>query len=115
MFKEFVSVNGDKTPITILRDSGSLQITMIRVGITARQVTGKHVVLGSLQRTRYCPFLVKEHLDSDCYCGLDTVAILPELIIQGVDCIIGNDVAESNMGKPCLLVWQKRPETSAIM
>jgi len=62
MSKGTVSVNGDTTPITILKDSESLQ-TLIRAGIAAGEETGKLVVLGCLWDSGSAP-LVRLHLDT---------------------------------------------------
>ncbi|KAK3894302.1 hypothetical protein Pcinc_001925 [Petrolisthes cinctipes] len=107
----FVLENNDNIPITILRDSGSLQ-TLIRSGITTGEETGKFVVLGSLWGQGSAP-LIKIHLNSDCFCGLATVAVLPELPVRGVDLILGNDLAGGNMGQPFSPpVLSERPQTS---
>lgn len=67
LLKGIVSENGDDIPITILRDSGSLQ-TLIRAGITTGEETGKFVVLGSLWGQGSAP-LIKVYLDSVCFRG----------------------------------------------
>ncbi len=111
--KGYVIEGGEKTPITILRDSGSLQ-TLIRAGVAAGVDTGKHVVLGSLWGQGSAP-LVQLYLDSNCFCGSASVAVLPELPVQGVDCIIGNDLAGSNMGKSFSLpVLCERPQQASV-
>ncbi|KAK3875349.1 hypothetical protein Pcinc_019795 [Petrolisthes cinctipes] len=104
-------LENNNIPITILRDSGSLQ-TLIRSGITTGEETGKFVVLGSLWGQGSAP-LIKIHLNSDCFCGLATVAVLPELPVRGVDLILGNDLAGGNMGQPFSPpVLSERPQTS---
>ncbi|KAK3875339.1 hypothetical protein Pcinc_019785 [Petrolisthes cinctipes] len=109
--RSFVLKNNDNIPITILQDSGSLQ-TLIRSGITTGEETGKFVVLGFLWGQGSAP-LIKIHLNSDCFCGLATVAVLPELPVRGVDLILGNDLAGGNMGQPFSPpVLSERPQTS---
>jgi len=102
----------ETTKVTILRDSGSLQ-TLIRGGVAAGEETGKFVALGSLYGRGSVP-LFKLHLNSECFCGPATVAVLPELPVQGVDLILGNDLAGSKMRESFLpRVLQERPGASA--
>ena len=102
----------ETTTGTNLRDSGSLQ-TLIHGGVAAGEETGKFFALGFLYGRGSVP-LVKLHLNSECFCGTATVAFLPELPVQGVDLILGNDLAGGKMGEffspPVLQKW---PEASA--
>ncbi|KAG7158421.1 hypothetical protein Hamer_G030215, partial [Homarus americanus] len=92
-----VEVDGVETPVTILRDSGCLQ-TLIKESVVAARKTDKYVVLGS----RCSSF------------GIANVAFVHELLVAGVDLILGNDLAGGQMGNvtpPPVL--REKPESTA--
>ncbi|KAG7153766.1 hypothetical protein Hamer_G009449, partial [Homarus americanus] len=74
---------GVETPVTILRDSGCLQ-TLIKESVVTARKTDKYVVLGS--RCSSVGFRIAN------------VACVHELLVAGVDLILGNDLAGSQMG-----------------
>ncbi|KAG7161506.1 hypothetical protein Hamer_G030445, partial [Homarus americanus] len=86
-----VEVDGVETPVTILRDSGCLQ-TLIKESVVAARKTDKYVVLGSLWGQGVAP-LVLVHVKSSCFSGIANVACEHELLVAGVDLILGNDLA----------------------
>ncbi|KAG7166105.1 hypothetical protein Hamer_G028270, partial [Homarus americanus] len=86
-----VEVDGVETPVTILRDSGCLQ-TLIKESVVAARKTDKYVVLGSLWGQGVAP-LVLVHVKSSCFSGIANVACVHELLVAGVDLILGNDLA----------------------
>ncbi|KAG7171243.1 hypothetical protein Hamer_G028273 [Homarus americanus] len=91
-----VEVDGVETPVTILRDSGCLQ-TLIKESVVAARKTDKYVVLGSLWGQGVAP-LVLVHVKSSCFSGIANVACEHELLVAGVDLILGNDLAGGQMG-----------------
>ncbi|KAG7157635.1 hypothetical protein Hamer_G031847 [Homarus americanus] len=91
-----VEVDGVETPVTILRDLGCLQ-TLIKEGVVAARKTDKYVVLGSLWGQGVAP-LVLVHVKSSCFSGIANVACEHELLVAGVDLILGNDLAGGQMG-----------------
>lgn len=97
-----ISMNGDTTPVTILRNLGSLQI-LIWVGVPIREKTGKYTVLSS------CGDEVQH---SKCYCRPSFVTVVPQLPVQGADLILGSDLAGEKVG---FLALQKQPEVSAAL
>ena len=85
--------DGTVSPIVVLRDTGSLQ-TLLRANVinVDETPTSKFVVLTSIYGTGSAP-LYNVDLDTADFCGKASVAILPQLPIPGVDCILGNDLA----------------------
>ncbi|XP_076043861.1 uncharacterized protein LOC143026954 [Oratosquilla oratoria] len=114
-YKNFISV-GEVTvgevskPVTVLRDSGALQ-TLIRAGIVEGEETGERVVLSSIGGLNSAP-LVKVHVSTDCFKGVASVAVLPNLPTEGVDLILGNDLAGGKMGRDPSPILQLKPEGS---
>ncbi|KAG7172972.1 hypothetical protein Hamer_G008477, partial [Homarus americanus] len=107
-----VEVNGVETPVTILRDSGCLQI-LIKEGVVAARKTDKYVVLVSLWGQGVAP-LVLVRVKSSCFSGIANVACVHELPFAGVDLILGNDLAGGQMGNvtpPPVL--REKPEFTA--
>ncbi|KAG7168455.1 hypothetical protein Hamer_G002515 [Homarus americanus] len=107
-----VEVDGVKTPVTILNDSGCLQ-TLIKEGVVAARKTDKYVVLGSLWGQGVAP-LVLVRVKSSCFSGIANVTCVHELPVAGVDLILGNDLAGGQMGNvtpPPVL--RERPESTA--
>ncbi|KAK0135738.1 hypothetical protein N1851_028415 [Merluccius polli] len=101
----FVSLDGQgKVRVKILRDSGANQSLILSsvLPFSAHTATGgKAPVLGVGMVTLWVP-VHRVHLDSDLVCGEVDIAIRPELPIQGVDVILGNDLAGSK-------IWEKGP------
>ena len=106
-----VSGGGVTRPVNILRDSGALQ-TLLRAGMTTGEEIGEWVILSSIGGRNSAP-LVRIHLDSDCFQGEAPVAALPELPVQGVDIILGNDLAGERMGGTPPPVLQEEPSAVA--
>ncbi|KAG7176736.1 hypothetical protein Hamer_G030405, partial [Homarus americanus] len=107
-----VEVDGVETPVTILRDSGCLQ-TLIKESVVAARKTGKYVVLGSLWGQGVAP-LVSVRVKSSCFSGIANVACVHEMLVAGVDLILGNDLAGGQMGNvtpPPVL--REKPESTA--
>ncbi|KAG7168450.1 hypothetical protein Hamer_G002509, partial [Homarus americanus] len=106
-----VEVDGVKTPVTILRDSGCLQ-TIINEGVVAARKIDKYVVLGSLWGQGVAP-LVLVRAKSSCFSGIANVDCVHELPVAGVDLILSNDLAGGQMGNvtpPPVL--RERPEST---
>ena len=57
--------------------------------------------------------ILRLHLDSDCFQGEAPVAVLPELPVQGVDLILGNDLAGERMEGTPPPVLQEEPNATA--
>ncbi|KAG7168647.1 hypothetical protein Hamer_G027788, partial [Homarus americanus] len=107
-----VEVDGVETPVTILRDLGCLQ-TLIKESVVAARKTGKYVVLGSLWGQGVAP-LVSVRVKSSCFSGIANVACVHEMLVAGVDLILGNDLAGGQMGNvtpPPVL--REKPESTA--
>ncbi|KAG7154586.1 hypothetical protein Hamer_G028601, partial [Homarus americanus] len=107
-----VEVDGVETPVTILRDSGCLQ-TLVKESVVAARKTGKYVVFGSLWGQGVAP-LVSVRVKSSCFSGIANVACVHEMLVAGVDLILGNDLAGGQMGNvtpPPVL--RKKPESTA--
>ena len=92
----FVSLDGnDKTPVKILRDTGateSLIVGSILPFSTTTATGSKAPVVG----VGLIPLLVPVHkfnLFSDLVCGEVDMGVRPKLPIQGIDIILGNDLA----------------------
>lgn len=107
-----VSVKGNSVPVTVLRDTGSLQ-TLIRKGIVSGEPSGKYVVLSTLWGTNSAP-LIDVVLDTQCYSGPATIAEVPQMPVPNVDVLLGNDLAGACIGSflPAPIV-QEQPESSA--
>lgn len=82
-----MSSGGSSSPITVLRDSGALQVILC-AGITDRDETGERVILSSLGGMNSAP-LRKVTLHTTCFSGMASVAVVPELPVKGVDLILG--------------------------
>ncbi|KAG7153817.1 hypothetical protein Hamer_G029600, partial [Homarus americanus] len=107
-----VEVDGVETPVTILRDSVCLQ-TLIKECVVAARKTDKYVVLGSLWGQGVAP-LVSVRVKSSCFSGIANVACVHEMLVAGVDLILGNDLAGGQMGNvtpPPVL--REKPESTA--
>ncbi|KAG7154587.1 hypothetical protein Hamer_G014933, partial [Homarus americanus] len=91
-----VEVDGVKTPVTILRDSGCLQ-TLIKEGVVAARKTDKYVVLGSLWGQ-----------------GIAYVACVHELPVAGVDLILVNDLAGGQMGNSTAELQQLEDDMPSV-
>ena len=107
-----VSVQDNSVPVTVLRDTGSLQ-TLIRQGVITGKPTGKFVVLSTLFGRSSAP-LINVTLNTTCYTGTAMVAEVPELPIPNVDILLGNDLAGSNIDSifPAPIL-QEQPDASA--
>ena len=107
-----VSAKGNLVPVSVLRDTGSLQ-TLIRKGVITGEPTGKFVVLSTLWGQNSAP-LINVTLDTTCYSGHATIAEVPELPVPNVDILLGNDLAGSNINSifPAPIL-QEQPDASA--
>lgn len=65
--------------------------------MTIGRETGKYTALSSLSGDFSAPF-VHLYLDSRCFTGLATVAVVPDLPTKEADFILGNDLAGSRVG-----------------
>ena len=102
-----ITGNGITKPVRILRDSGALQ-TLLKAGVVTGEETGEWVVLSSIGGHVSAP-LVRVHLESDCFKGEAKVAITPDLPVQGIQLLLGNDLAGEKMGGKSLPVLQEEP------
>ena len=81
--------------VVILRDTGAVQSCILRSLVPNELVlrSDKYVLLGGFPRTvTSCP-LVEFFVDSCEFRGKCLLAVVDALPIDGVDCVIGNDIA----------------------
>ena len=101
-FGEFVSFgevsanpSDTRSRVVMLRDTGAVQSCILRSLVPEDLVlrSDKYVLLGGFPRTvTSCP-LVEFFIDSCEFRGKCHLAVVDALPIDGVDCVIGNDIA----------------------
>ena len=105
--KGFIETKDTKVPVTIFRDTGAMQ-TLLRKGVALGETTGRYIVLSSIFGKGAVP-LCRISLTCDVYAGPAEVAVLHELPVDGVDVILGNDLAGEKVGLAPPPVLSEKP------
>ena len=103
-----------KLEVRILRDTGSNQTVVSKRVCQALGVSlenpEQYVMLKTVTGRTTLP-VVSVYLDSESYTGLISVAVVEEMPLNGVGCILANDVMQNSTCKselPCLLADPRR-------
>ena len=91
-----------KFEVQILRDTGSNQTVVSK---RVCQALEQYVMLKTVTGRTTLP-VVSVYLDSELYTGLISVAVVEEMPLNGVGCILANDVMQNSTCKselPCLI------------
>ncbi|KAJ8349013.1 hypothetical protein SKAU_G00276020 [Synaphobranchus kaupii] len=108
--------NSNKYPVHILRDTGAAQSFVIKtvVPFSSQSATGDSVLVCGIGSTQLNVPLHCVNLESDLVWGEVVVGVLSVLPVEGVDVILGNDLAGALVWGDASVVVKKRLEYGQI-
>ncbi|KAG7156425.1 hypothetical protein Hamer_G006181, partial [Homarus americanus] len=121
LFQESFAKDPDVSTFRPFLSQGTVEVDGVetpRLGLSPNsqaRKTDKYVVFGFLWGQGVAP-LVLLRVKSSCFSGIANVACVHELPVAGVDLILGNDLAGSQMGNvtPLPVLWERPESTSQL-